>query len=187
MPVSKMVLANPIRNNGATIVYGTTRSNGAVTNAPGKSVTSKNEVRIKTIPDATTTGEQGIYYKMATKAVAASTNYGTQVAGQYIILSYSRSIGGISTNMLKGAKNDQMKSLNYKETIRSRQLAGKILNLYTGRYTTNVGSQIDEFNGLNKSLSDDAARSTMFFPGEFILMYGAKSDPQFMDYRTRTD
>lgn len=187
MPVSKIVSANPIRNNGATIVYGTARTNGAVTNAPGKSLVSKNEVRIKTIPDYATTGEQGLYYKMTAKAISASNNYGNQVAGQYIILSYSRSIGGISTNMLKGAKNDQMKSLNYKETIRSRQLAGKILNLYTGRYTTNVGSQVDEFKGLNKSLSDDAARSTMALPGEFIVMYGAKSDPQFSDYRARTD
>lgn len=187
MPVSKINESNPIRNNGGTIVYGTTRANGAVTNAPGKSVASKNEVRIKTIPDAASTGEQGIYYKMVAKPIAASSNYGTQIAGKYIILSYSREIGGVSTNMLNGSKNDQIRSINYKETIRSRQLSGKILNLYTGRYTTNIGSQVDEFKGLGKSLSDDAARSSMTFPGEFILMYGAKNDPQFQDYRARTD
>ena len=185
MAVSKINASNPIRNNGATVVYGTTRSN-VVTNAPGKSVASKNEVRIKTIPDAWSTGEQGAYYHMTAKAVAASSQYGTQTAGKYIILSYSREIGGITTTMLKGAKNDQIRSLNYKETIYSRQLAGKVLNLYTGRYTTPVGSQVDEFKGLGKTLSDDAARTTMAVPGEFIVMYGAKNDPQFQDYRART-
>lgn len=177
--------ANSIKNNGSTVVYGNTSRVGF--NTPGNSVVSALKNRCNSIPAGPyTAGEQGDYTHNVAKAISSASHYGTQTARQFIINGYSSYVAGSANSILsKSGGMNQRVSIHARETIRSLKTYGAVLNILTGQYTTTLGSQLDEFKQLGGTLSDDAAHPTLEIPGEFVVKYGARNDPQMKDYSER--
>jgi hypothetical protein len=186
-----VISTNSVRHNGGTaIVFRTTAAAGApITNPLSYTTIAKpGQPVAKYLPAGPwTVGEQGDRNHRTAKISTSSSRFGSQVAGKYIINLVTREIAGLSDTRLLGAGiQNRTGSNTLRESVRSKRTSGATFNGYTGQYTAFVDTQLDEYKMLGGTLSDNAARPTLSIPGEFVVLYGIKSDPQLKDYRAVT-
>jgi hypothetical protein len=183
---AKAITANPIRNDGATVLWGNHTSNRTVTQSLGRTTVGANRGPAFTnaIPTASTSAEQAsrLYYRNVTKGLS-NGNYGVLVARKFIITRVTRDISGIAnlSKLVFGHWATPRIAINKKENSYVRQVRAVTYSYVTGQPTTFPVVTNDSFG------TDLAARPTRSAPGRITITTGSKvHDPATSNYRAET-
>lgn len=174
---AKAFSGNPIRNNGASIIYGQVRGN-VVTNAPGRLLVgaTKGVMNHPIPPNANPL--MGNAIKAITAGPFATNRNGT---GTYMIKGVTRTIATVAnTALLWGPANRGRRSIALNEHNNTRRVSEVTFNYATGQPSATPRVTVDNFG------TDTAARPSRAVPGHLLYMAGTKTPVTTKNYQART-
>lgn len=176
---SKVISANPIKNNGGTVVWGT-QTNRVVTQTFGLHKLSG--YRSPTGGVIPPLHEAALNF---TGKVISAGPFGQMRTNKYMITKVTKEIATVANNSLFiTSNNNWTRSINYKESSVENITRGMTINYFTGQYTTALGVERDNFG------TDNAAHPTRLVPGDLVIFYGnvngGATKPTIKAYRART-
>lgn len=180
------ISANPVKRNGATVIYGTTRNN-VVTNAPARTFVGYKDTKGSFINRVIPNLHDVDPLLNFTKKALSTGNFAKMLPRKYIIRRVTTELAGVSkTAIYMGPVIKWNQSIHYvghrntEQNIRRRDL-NIVWDMLTGLPTTNIGMTRDNFG------ADDAAHPTYLIPGELVYMNGHRSGPRQADYAARNE
>lgn len=161
---TKCINANAIRNNSATVVYGST--NSAVTAAYGRTlVGARYRTGYKPIAPL---HEAALNF---TQKSLSSGTFAYQVAGTYVIRKITRTLSGVSkTSIYMGPTAIYDMSIYFTEHNITSRKDGVTFNYVTGNPSTMPIAVTNDSFG-----TDNVARPTRAVPGHVLIKYGITS------------
>lgn len=182
MPTTTAISANPVRNDGGTVLYGNIPSGATnITNAQGKTEQGYNSGLYGSqipSPETDSTIAAGTDTKNVYKPYSAG-GYAYQGDHEFTLLGYSRTLAGQAFTGFVGPRSYRRHSIHKIESIKSVLSVTAGWNYATGQYLTAPTVQTDSFG------ADHAARPTPAIPGELVYLETGLN-PTLDDYQPRT-
>lgn len=153
------ITGQPIRNGGATVVYG--RTGRIVSNAPSTTVVAKRTGQYGNVtPPSNST---------FTKAAVSGGRYGGMKAGKYIMIGYCPEIAGLTSTLLRSSgAMIQHRTVKSVLNVRTTRVVTAGWNI-KGQLLTNPTVAVDTFGSV-----DRASNWTQGSPGRWFFTVNGK-------------
>lgn len=180
---AKVVSGQPVKDNGATVIYGGTADGKNVTQVLSSAVVGYHSGKHGSVVPSPVS--HGTDPKGVSKAISANA-FATMTAGKYVGKKYTGSQQAVSL-LESGAADFGRRSIHLNESRFTSLQISAGWNYVTGQFLSTPSTQTDSFG------SDHAARPTRAVPGELqytdhsMARSGTAAVPKLADYEAKTN